>query len=128
MDGWMEGGRGGHGKAGPSSVQKRPSHSYLAYVEVALELGAARGDIWVMFVLAVSVEELRVHLQRLFEREGTDADQVHRFHLAVLRAEDLRARIDFFQPRLNRRQLGLVSKVNLVEQDAVGCTCKRRTR
>ena len=58
-----------------------------------------------MLVLAVGVEKLRVHLERLLELEGADADQVLWLDLALLAAEDLRRRVDLLDALLDRRQL-----------------------
>ena len=67
-----------------------------------------------------SVEELRVHFERLLQLERADPDQVLRVDLAVLAPKDGRVRVDLPQPFLNDGQLSLFDEVDFVEEDAVG--------
>mmetsp|Transcript_12472 Transcript_12472/g.32048 ORF Transcript_12472/g.32048 Transcript_12472/m.32048 type:complete len:264 (-) Transcript_12472:488-1279(-) len=91
-----------------------------AQVQRRVELRAAACHRWIVLVLAVRVQELRVHLQHAGEAKGLDADQAFRVHSALLRPGNLHGRVDLLQAILYRRQLRFLHQVRLVQQDAVG--------
>mmetsp|Transcript_28967 Transcript_28967/g.83271 ORF Transcript_28967/g.83271 Transcript_28967/m.83271 type:complete len:264 (-) Transcript_28967:510-1301(-) len=89
-------------------------------VQRRVELRAAACHRRVVLVLAVHLQELRVHLQHAGEAEGLDADQALRVHSALPRPGDLHGRVDLLQAILDQRQLRFFHQVRLVQQDAVG--------